>query len=149
MTDLRELYQEFIVENAKSPKNFGPLPSATHHADGTNPLCGDKVTLHLELDGDKIKDARFEGCGCAISTASASILTESVKGKTPCEAETLFDEFQQSLTNDAHQPNLDLLGNIQVLLGVKEYPMRVKCATLVWHTMRAALKNSAAPVTTE
>ena len=142
-----DLYQEIILDHSKKPRNFGHLESASAHADGYNPLCGDKLSLELKLDGDVVKDARFVGAGCAISVASASLMTETLKGKTRAEAEKLFERFHQLLTTDAAQT--EGLGKLAVFSGVREYPTRVKCATLAWHTLKAALENSSAQVSTE
>jgi nitrogen fixation NifU-like protein len=134
-----DLYQEIILDHSKKPRNFGPLENASAHAEGFNPLCGDRLTLELKLDGDIVKDARFRGAGCAISVASASLMTEALKGKTREQAEQMFQRFHQLLTTDAPQP--EDLGKLAVFSGVREYPMRVKCATLAWHTLHAALQN--------
>lgn len=142
-----DLYQEIILDHSKKPRNFGHLEAASTHAEGFNPLCGDRLTLELNLDGDIVKDARFVGAGCAISVASASLMTETLKGKTRQEAEKLFDRFHQLLTSDA--PQAEDLGKLAVFSGVREYPTRVKCATLAWHTMKAALENPDVKVSTE
>lgn len=147
MSDLRDLYQEVILDHTKHPRNKGSLPQANRKADGVNPLCGDKVTLYLNVEGDKIKELKFEGSGCAISTASTSMLTEQLKGKTVSDAQKLFGEFHNLLTTS--QVPADDLGKLMVFEGVREFPMRVKCATLAWHTLMAALKNEQVPVTTE
>ncbi len=141
-----DLYQEIILDHSKKPRNFGRMEAASTHADGYNPLCGDKLTLELKLEGDVVKDARFVGAGCAISVASASLMTEALKGKTRAEAEAMFERFHKLLTTDEQQEEL---GKLAVFSGVKEYPTRVKCATLAWHTLKAALDNTADPVTTE
>jgi nitrogen fixation protein NifU and related proteins len=150
MSDLRELYQQVILDHYKRPRNFGKLENATCHADGHNPLCGDKVTVYVKLDGDVVADVHFEGSGCAISTASASMMTEYVKGKTRAEAEAIFQVFHDLLTTepDPSKPEPEL-GKLAVFAGVREFPMRVKCATLVWHTMHAALDGSGNTVSTE
>ena len=142
-----DLYQEIILDHSKKPRNFGHLESPSAHADGFNPLCGDKLSLELRLEGDVVKDARFVGAGCAISVASASLMTETLKGKTRAEAEKIFDRFHQLLTSDAVQT--EDLGKLAVFSGVREYPTRVKCATLAWHTLKAALENPSAQVSTE
>ena len=150
MSDLRDLYQEMILGHSKSPRNRRGMPDANHTAEGFNPLCGDKVTLYVKLDGDRIADLSFEGSGCAISTASASLLTDSLKGKTTAEADALFAEFHDLVTGKSqpdHAP--DDLGKLKVFAGVAEFPMRVKCATLVWHTLRNALSDRHETVTTE
>lgn len=141
MSDLRELYQEVILDHNKRPRNFHPVDPHSHQADGYNPLCGDKVTIQLRLDGDGcIEDIGFQGDGCAISTASASIMTETLKGHTVDEARKLFDRFHHLVTDDDALPDPEL-GKIGVLAGVRDYPMRVKCATLAWHTLQAALEE--------
>ncbi|HLG18824.1 MAG TPA: SUF system NifU family Fe-S cluster assembly protein [Bdellovibrionota bacterium] len=147
MTDARDLYQEVILDHYKRPRNFGPLPDADHKANGHNPLCGDRVTIYLSLKGDTLREVHFEGSGCAISTASASIMTEALKGKTQKEAEKLFDTFHNLVTGKpAESSNL---GKLAAFSGVSEYPARVKCASLAWHTLKAALENKNATVTTE
>lgn len=147
MSDLRELYQEVIIDHSRHPRNFREMPQANHHAEGFNRLCGDKLTLYLQLENDIIRDISFKGSGCAISTASASLMTEQLKGKTLPEAEKLFQTFHQLLTAD--NSSTDNLGKLTVLSGVREYPARVKCATLAWHTLQAALRDENAPVSTE
>ena len=142
-----ELYQEIILDHSKRPRNLGRLEDATATAEGFNPLCGDKLTLALRLKDDVIQDVRFVGCGCAISTASASLMTEVLKGRTKQDAEKLFERFHQLLTNEAAQA--DDLGKLAVFSGVREFPARVKCATLAWHTMKAALEHSREKVSTE
>lgn len=156
MSDLSELYQEIILDHNRAPRNFGELAQANRHADGNNPLCGDQVSVTLLVDGDTIVDAAFKGRGCAISTASASLMTEMVKGKTVAEAEALFARFHRLLTGDAGeaaQTESDLLegelGKLAALAGVRDYPSRVKCATLAWHTLEAALTETEDTVTTE
>jgi nitrogen fixation NifU-like protein len=148
MSDLRELYQEVILDHTKRPRNFGKLEGSSHRAEGHNPLCGDELRLTLNVDGDAIQDLRFEGSGCAISTASASLMTEALKGKTLEEANRLFERFHGVVTGEVGLDSNDL-GKLAVLKGVAEYPLRVKCATLAWHTLRAALEGSDEPVTTE
>lgn len=151
MSELTDLYQEIILEHYKSPRNFGALPGANRSAEGFNPLCGDRVTIHLRVEGGRVADVRFEGSGCAISTASASLLTGALKGKTEAEAEALFERFHDLLTGDpSRAAELEgELGKLGALAGVREYPMRVKCATLAWHTLHAALEQQNAPVSTE
>lgn len=148
MTDLRDLYQEVILDHGRRPRNFGPLAGANRHAEGFNPLCGDRLTLHLSVQDGVVLDARFEGSGCAISTASASLMTEALKGKTEAEAEAMFDAFHDMLTGPESAESAPL-GKLEVLAGVREFPTRVKCATLAWHTLDAALHRSDAPVSTE
>lgn len=138
MNELRELYQEVIFDHYRRPHNFGPLQSANRTAEGYNPLCGDKVKLYLQVEKGIIKDARFEGVGCAISTASASLMTESLKGKREAEALHLMHDFQRMVTGNAQG---SALGKLEALAGVREFPQRVKCATLAWHTLQAALEN--------
>jgi nitrogen fixation NifU-like protein len=152
MSDLRELYQELILDHTKRPRNFGPLPGANRRAEGHNPLCGDRATVFVRLEGDKVADVRFQGAGCSISTASASMMTESVKGKTRAEVERLFDRFHQLVTSDptrAGQTAAPELGKLAVFSGVSEFPVRVKCASLAWHTLKAALAGEDKPVSTE
>jgi nitrogen fixation protein NifU and related proteins len=150
MSDLRELYQDLILDHTKRPRNFGRLETANCQADGYNPLCGDKVTVFLNVENDVVNDIRFQGSGCAISTASASMMTESLKGKTVADAKTLFARFHELLTGKSDQlPDIEALGKLAVFSGVKEFPIRVKCATLAWHTMNAALSHQQQPVSTE
>ncbi len=140
MSDLRELYQEVIAEHNKNPRNFRWMEDANRMAIGVNPLCGDKLTVYLKVDDqDNVTDVSFEGSGCAISVSSASIMTQMLKGKKIEEAERLFNSFHEAVTRDDRQPDLEALGKIAVLAGVRAYPSRVKCATLSWHTMHAAL----------
>ena len=150
MSDLHDLYQEVILDHCKHPHNRRPMAEATGTAQGFNPLCGDKVTLYVKLDGERIADVCFEGSGCAISTASASLLTQTVKGKLLAEADALFEGFHDLVTGKA-QPNGTgpNLGKLAVFSGVSEFPVRVKCATLVWHTLRSALGGKRETVTTE
>jgi nitrogen fixation protein NifU and related proteins len=152
VSDLRELYQELILDHTKKPRNFGELPGANRRAEGYNPLCGDRATVFVRLEGDKVADVRFQGAGCAISTASASMMTESIKGKTRAEAEKLFDRFHQLITSDptrAAQNAAPELGKLAVFSGVCEFPVRVKCASLAWHTLKAALAGEDTSVSTE
>ena len=140
MSDLNELYQEVILDHNRRPRNFGALPTATHRANGHNPLCGDKLTLALEINGNQIVSAMFEGSGCAISKASASLMTDAIKGHTIAEAETLFDAFHLMVTTPISDPvDESQVGKLAVFAGVREFPARVKCASLAWHTMKAAL----------
>lgn len=148
MSDLRDLYQEVIFDHYKKPHNFHAMADANHVAHGHNRLCGDQLTVYLHVDGDVIRDVSFEGNGCAISTASASLMTDALKGKKIGEAEHLFEEFHHLVTHDDAEPAPDL-GKLEVLAGVREFPARVKCATLAWHTFQAALKDRGAPVSTE
>jgi nitrogen fixation NifU-like protein len=150
MSDLRELYQELIIDHSKRPRNFKVLETANRTLEGYNPLCGDKITVFLELEHDRVKGVSFQGSGCAISTASASVMTESVKGKTLCEAEALFEAFRQMVTGKPPDgANAPELGKLAVFSGVSEFPARVKCATLAWHTLHAALQGKADTVSTE
>jgi nitrogen fixation NifU-like protein len=150
MQDLHDLYQEVILDHNKRPRNFGPLPDATQSAKGHNPLCGDKLTLSLKIAGDRIENVSFEGSGCAISKASASLMTDAVKGRTIDEATRLFDLFHQMVTTPIDQPiDEDAVGKLAVLGGVREFPARVKCASLAWHTLKAALSNTQEPAKTE
>ena len=151
MNDLRELYEEVILDHNRNPRNYPRKPDdATNSAHGFNPLCGDEFFVHLTVDDGIVKDAGFEGAGCAISTASASLMTEALIGKPIAEVEALFQNVHKLLTAEvqAGEPE-EFLGKLTVLTGVKEYPMRVKCATLAWHTMRAALHAESTTVTTE
>ena len=156
MSDLRALYQDVILDHSKRPRNFRVMEGATRHADGYNPLCGDRLTLYLKLDGERIADASFKGSGCAISTSSASILTETLKGKTRAEAETLFEKFHDLVTGQDARAGAEskgdanpALGKLAVFSGVSEFPARVKCATLAWHTLKSALDGGASVVSTE
>ena len=139
--ELNDLYRDVILDHNRQPRNFGDLEAADAIVEGFNPLCGDRLTLRLKLIGDKIGDIRFEGQGCAISTASASLMTEAVKGKTRVEALQLFDRVHQLLTDDS-APGADALGKLAALSGVREYPVRVKCASLCWHTLASALRST-------
>ncbi len=148
--DLRDLYKELILDHARSPRHFGKLPEATHAAEGINPLCGDKLKLYLSVDdAGRIGDARFEGSGCAISVASASLLTETVIGMTTDEALDFFDALVARLAGDADAAASVDLGKLRALEGVKEFPSRVKCATLAWHALHSALERRDTPASTE
>ncbi|CAD6878654.1 Putative iron-sulfur cluster assembly scaffold protein for SUF system, SufE2 [Methylomonas albis] len=147
--DLRDLYQEVIFDHNRNPRNFRVMADANRQVEGFNPLCGDRLTLFLKIDDHLISDASFQGSGCAISTASVSLMTEIVKGKTEDEAETLFKQFHEMTTGKTEDINLEAIGKLAVLAGVREYPARVKCATLAWHTLDAALKNEAQSISTE
>lgn len=150
MNDLRELYQEMIIDHGRHPRNFGSLPSANHQKEGFNPLCGDKIHLYVEEQAGVLKNITFEGCGCAISMASASLMSEVLKNKTTEEAEMLFTGFHQLVTEGHHSAELiEKMGKLAVLGGVSEFPARVKCATLAWHTLQAALTNDDKPISTE
>lgn len=149
MSDVRQLYQDLILDHGKKPRNFRKLEDANLSAEGFNPLCGDKVTVYLKVEDGIVKDIAFQGSGCAISTASASIMTQALKGKTTAEAEALFDRFHRMLTGRSEVPGGAELGKLAVFSGVPEFPVRVKCATLVWHTLHAALAGQGEPVSTE
>jgi nitrogen fixation NifU-like protein len=150
MADLSELYQQVILDHNKKPRNFRVLETANRHQEGYNPLCGDQLTLYLEMDGDTIKDVGFQGQGCAISKASASMMTAAVKGKTKEEAETMFDEFHRMVKGQLDpESDPNHLGRLKILAGVREFPARVKCASLSWHTLHAALAGENEPVSTE
>lgn len=151
MGDLRELYQEVILEHSKAPRNYRPLAEANHKAEGYNPLCGDHFTVYLDVEENgKIRDIAFQGSGCAISKASASMMTQSVKGKSREEAEQLFERFHKLVTGQVPaNGNQTDLGKLSVFSGVSEFPMRVKCATLAWHTLRAALEGKLETASTE
>jgi nitrogen fixation NifU-like protein len=146
MSDLRELYQEVILEHNRHPRNFGAPAAANRRAEGNNPLCGDRVTVYVDLADGRLRDVAFEGAGCAISTASASLMTEALKGLTLDEARALFGSFHQLVTQGSDGEDL---GDLAVFTGVREYPMRVKCATLAWHALMAALDAKDQPVSTE
>jgi nitrogen fixation protein NifU and related proteins len=146
--DLKELYRDVILDHNKRPRNFGKLEPSDAHADGHNPLCGDRLTVFLKMDGDRVEDIRFEGKGCAISTASASLMTEVIKGKDKSQISGLFDKVHALLTRQDAVADSSL-GKLAALSGVREYPARVKCASLCWHTLNAALGKGAATVSTE
>jgi nitrogen fixation NifU-like protein len=146
--DLKDLYRDVIIDHNRNPRNFGRLEPADAHAEGFNPLCGDRLDLYLALDGDRIRDLRFEGKGCAISVASASLMTETLKGRTRADAQRYFDAVHGLLTRADYAPAIDL-GKLAALSGVREFPVRVKCASLCWHTLNAALANQSQPVSTE
>jgi nitrogen fixation NifU-like protein len=148
MSELRDLYQEVIFDHYRKPRNCHAMAAANHVAHGHNPLCGDQITVYLQVAGDKIIDLSFESDGCAISTASASLMTESLKGKTLEKVAQLFAEFHRMVTTDETEA-APALGKLDALAGVREFPARVKCATLAWHTLQAALKNSSTQVSTE
>jgi nitrogen fixation protein NifU and related proteins len=148
MSDLRELYQELILEHSKVPRNYRELVNADRKAEGYNPLCGDHLTVYVRTCGDCIQDIAFQGSGCAISKASASMMTQSLKGKTEQEAKELFENFHRMVTGEKNGGPADL-GKLLVFAGVAEFPVRVKCATLAWHTLQAALEGKQEPVSTE
>lgn len=147
MSELNDLYRELIIDHSKRPRNFARLADPKRTAQGYNPLCGDRITLDLKVENNQIEQIGFQGSGCAISTASASLMSESVKGKTLEEAEALMNKFHSLITTD--KPAEADLGKLAVFSGVREFPARVKCATLAWHTLRAALQESATSVSTE
>lgn len=141
--DLKDLYRDVIVDHNRNPRNFGKLVPADVHADGYNPLCGDKLTVYANLDGERISEVRFEGSGCAISVASASLLTEAVKGKSLAQVQELFESMHALLTQQDASADPSKLGKLAALAGVREFPARVKCASLCWHTLNAALEHRA------
>jgi nitrogen fixation NifU-like protein len=150
MAGLGELYQNVILEHNRSPRNFRAMPEADRQADGHNPLCGDQVTVWVRLEGDRVADVSFQGAGCAISRASASIMTDAVKGKSRAEAEALFERFRRLVTGDLPPGETETLGKLAVFSGVSEFPIRVKCASLAWHTLKSALGSPGAqPFTKE
>ncbi|MAE69861.1 MAG: SUF system NifU family Fe-S cluster assembly protein [Gemmatimonadetes bacterium] len=148
MSDLRDLYQQMILDHYRRPRNRGEMDDCTFSADGFNPLCGDRITVFVKMEEDKIADIRFVGDGCAISMASASMMTEAIKGKEEQEAEALFESFHALVAGDGLADEAEV-GKLQVFGGVRDYPLRVKCATLTWHTLRAALRGTDEPVSTE
>lgn len=148
MRDLQALYQEVLLDHYRQPRNFGPLPGATHHAEGHNPLCGDRVEVEVLVVDERLAQVGFQGSGCAISTASASLMTEAVQGLRPEEFAALFAAFRDAVTG-ATPPDEERLGKLAALAGVREFPMRVKCATLAWHTLQAALAGGDHPISTE
>ena len=149
MSELSELYQQVILDHNKKPRNFRKIEVPTHTAEGHNPLCGDQLTIYLDVENNEVRDVSFEGSGCAISKASASMMTQAIKGKTRHQVEELFKEFHEMVTADSDQSESDSgLGNLRIFAGVREFPVRVKCATLPWHTLHAAL-NKRESVSTE
>ena len=138
MSDLTDLYQEVILDHNRRPRNFRRIETPSHHAEGFNPLCGDKLSLTMQVDGDTVADVAFEGSGCAISKASASLMTDAVRGKSVEEARSLFDRFHRMVTTPPDAPVEDM-GKLAVFAGVRQFPVRVKCASLAWHTLKAAL----------
>ena len=147
--DLKDLYRDVIVDHNRNPRNFGALDPADARADGHNPLCGDRLTMFVRLNGDRIREATFEGSGCAISVASASLLTEAVRGKSRDEVKALFDDIHALLTQQDASVDVAKLGKLAALSGVREFPARVKCASLCWHTLNAALEHTSDPISTE
>ena len=146
MSELRDLYQEMILDHGKRPRNFRVQGDGAGRAQGHNPLCGDRITVYVTTDGDTIKDVSFQGSGCAISTASASMMTEALRGKTLTDARELFRRFHEVVTSEGDESEI---GKLEVFKGVREFPMRVNCATLAWHTLRASLDEDPTEVTTE
>jgi nitrogen fixation NifU-like protein len=150
MSDLRELYREIVLDHSKHPRGFGKLEPATHRAQGYNPLCGDQLELELQIEDGRVRDVRFTGKGCAISTASASLLTEAVRGRPLGEVHALFQRFHAAVTTPVGtEIDAESLGKLAALTGVREFPMRVKCASLAWHTLEAAVRGEGVPVSTE
>jgi nitrogen fixation NifU-like protein len=149
MAGLGELYQDLILDHNRSPRNYRKMENANRHVEGNNPLCGDRLTVFLRMDGDSIEDAAFQGSGCAISRASASLMTAAVKGKTRSEAEDLFDRFHRLVTGTLNPADTQSLGKLAAFAGVAEFPVRIKCASLSWHALRAALNQSNSVVSSE
>ncbi len=149
MSELTDLYQEVVLDHGKRPRNFGPLEGETHRAEGLNPLCGDRITVHARVEDGVVRETRFEGSGCAISKASASMMTGVVKGKTPAEVDALFERFHKLVTEGPGAVDEAELGKLAVFGGVHDYPTRVKCASLAWHALKAALGGTHEPVSTE
>ena len=149
MSSFNELYQEILLEHNSKPRNFRKLDDPNRTAEGYNPLCGDQITLYLKVDGNQIDDVGFQGVGCAISRANASMMTQSIKGKSLAEADQVFEAFHTMITSPGAELDYDTLGDLETLSGVNEYPTRIKCAVLAWHTMRSALRDGGQTVTTE
>ena len=150
MDDLQELYREVILDHNKSPRNYEVLEDHNHFAEGDNPLCGDHIDVYLKVEGNTIKDIAFQGKGCAISKASASLMTSELKGRSLTETKELFEKFHKMVTSEIDEtPDMDGLGKLAVLSGVKVFPLRIKCASLAWHTMNAALENNKELISTE
>ena len=149
MSGLSDLYQEILLEHNSKPRNFRKVEDATATAEGYNPLCGDHITLYIKVAGDTVEDVGFQGVGCAISRASASMMTQSIKGRSLEETQGIFDAFHSMITHPNEEPDYDILGDLETLAGVNEYPTRIKCAVLAWHTMRSALRGEGEMVTTE
>lgn len=149
MSGLSDLYQEILLEHNSKPRNFRKVEDASATAEGYNPLCGDQITLYLKVVDDVVEDVAFQGVGCAISRASASMMTQSIKGKSLDEAHVIFDAFHNMIIHPNEEPDFDILGDLETLSGVNEYPTRIKCAVLAWHTMRSALHDDGQTVTTE
>ncbi len=149
MFDLKDLYQEVIVDHNRSPRNFGKMESPDRTLEGFNPLCGDRLTLYVKLQNQQIDEISFDGSGCAISVASASLMTDAMKGKSIAEAEKIFENFHVLVTTDGEEADMDKLGKLAALAGVREYPTRVKCATLCWHTLHSILEGDDEVISTE
>jgi nitrogen fixation protein NifU and related proteins len=150
MSELRDLYQQVILDHNKTPRNFHRMDDATRHVEGYNPLCGDHYTVYVKLEGDRIADVSFEGAGCAISKASASVMSSMVKGHTIAEAEELFQDFHRLVKGEIEkEADVERLGKLAAFAGVSEFPARVKCASLAWHTLHAAVKSEAKAISTE
>lgn len=149
MSELRELYQQVILDHNKNPRNFHEMAEATRKVEGYNPLCGDHYTIYVQLDGDVIRDVSFVGNGCAISKASASVMSSTVKGKSLAEAEKLFESFHHLVTGDVAGLDMENLGRLAAFSGVSEFPARVKCASLAWHTLKTAISTEEEQITTE
>ena len=149
MSDLTDLYKEVILDHNRRPRNFRTIASPSHHAEGYNPLCGDRLNLYVQVSGDTITDVAFEGSGCAISKASASLMTGAVKGKSREEADAIFQRFRRLVTGTLPSDESETLGKLAVFSGVSEFPVRVKCASLSWHTLKAALDAPGLTVSTE
>ncbi len=147
VSDLSDLYQEILLEHNRRPRNFRTLDDPTHQADGFNPLCGDQITIQLKVCAERVDDVGFQGHGCAISRASASMLTQAVKGATADETMAVFDEFHRMLTEPDAELDIDLLGDLEMLSGVVAYPTRIKCAILAWHTLKAAMEGESVATT--
>ncbi len=148
MSELTDLYQEVILDHNRRPRNFRAIEQASRKQEGYNPLCGDRLTLYVKLEGDRIGDVSFQGTGCAISKASASLMTDAVKGKTVEEARALFERFHEMVTSSP-ESEVPEIGKLAVLAGVREFPTRIKCASLAWHTLKAAVAGAEGPVSTE
>lgn len=149
MADLRELYQELILDHSKKPRNYREMPNANRKVEGFNPLCGDHFTVYMDLEGETVKDVSFQGSGCALSKASASMMTQALKGKTKADAEALFERFHNLVTGKTPGTDAESLGKLAVFSGVSEFPVRVKCASLAWHAMKAAIEGQADQISTE
>ncbi|MGY8815524.1 MAG: Fe-S cluster assembly sulfur transfer protein SufU [Gammaproteobacteria bacterium] len=147
--DMKDLYQDVIVDHNRSPRNFGKMEDADRLLEGYNPLCGDRLTLYIKFDGDKIGNIQFDGSGCAISVASASLMTDVLKGKTKIEADKIFSDFHMLLTDEEPQIDIEKFGKLAALVGVREYPSRIKCASLCWHTLHGLLEETHDAVSTE